>query len=294
MAEQPTPCELVIGGTNQVTRYLLPGLLETSLRPITVVSRQPRPNWCPPTSTITWQSGGIESFAQTPVVAANLFYLAPLPLFDALPERLAAQRVIAISSTSIHTKAESASAAERRVAQALTGGENAVTTRCRSLEIPCTILRPTLIYGCGMDRNLSTVAAWVRRYGFLVVPRACQGLRQPVHAQDVAFAVNQAARRGAAEDKTYVLSGGSTLTYESMLRLVFQALGRRSRLVRLPAGLMKGLIRMARLLPQLNHLDPAMIDRFSEDLVFSHEAAQVDLDFSPRKFSPDAGCFPEQ
>lgn len=290
-AQASTP-DLIIGGVNQITRFLLPHLLETSAVPVTVVSRQARPAWCPSEGPVQWHTGGIGTPGSVPDAVRHLYYLAPLSLYEHLPEGLTAKRVVAVSSTSIQTKATSSSASERKVVAALRAGEQAIMDRCQLQGMSWTILRPTLIYGCGMDRNLSSVANWIRRYGFLILPRERQGLRQPVHAQDVAFAAIEAAGRAAAANGTYVLSGRTTLTYDAMLHSVFEAVGRRPRTVSIPAGVMKSLLRVARLLPGLGHLDPAMIDRFQVDLVFDHDKAQAELDFTPREFAPDAACFP--
>lgn len=292
LARDASARDLIVGGVNQITRFLLPRLLETSEVPVTVVSRQTRPAWCPDEHPVQWNTGGIEVAGGVPLAVRHLYYLAPLSLFERLPADLVARRVVAVSSTSIQTKATSSSASERNVVAALKAGEQAVRDRCQPQGMSWTILRPTLIYGCGMDRNLSTVATWIRRYGFLVLPRERQGLRQPVHAQDVAFAAIEAAGRAAAASSTYVLSGGTKLTYDAMLRSVFQAVGRAPRTVSIPAGVMKGLLRVVRLLPGLRHLDPAMIDRFQADLIFDHDKAQAELDFMPREFAPDAACFP--
>ncbi len=50
------------------------------------------------------------------------------------------------------------------------------------------ILRPTLIYGLGRDKNIAEIARFVRRFGFSPLFGKAKGLRQPLHAQDVAGA----------------------------------------------------------------------------------------------------------
>ena len=54
--------------------------------------------------------------------------------------------------------------------------------------IACTVFRPTLIYGAGTDRSLAPIARFARRWRVLPVPLGANGLRQPVHARDLAAA----------------------------------------------------------------------------------------------------------
>jgi hypothetical protein len=51
-----------------------------------------------------------------------------------------------------------------------------------------TILRPTLIYGAGIDRSITPIVQRALRLRLFPIPLA-GGLRQPVHADDIARAV---------------------------------------------------------------------------------------------------------
>lgn len=86
------------------------------------------------------------------------------------------------------------------------------------------ILRPTLIYGRGRDRNITVIARFIRRFGFFPVLGRATGLRQPVHAEDVALACHRALEAPAATNRAYNISGGETVTYREMVRRVFLAL----------------------------------------------------------------------
>ena len=76
-------------------------------------------------------------------------------------------RLVAFSSTSRFTKPASPVAAEREVARRLAEAEDAVAAFCAGNGVGWTILRPTLIYAEGQDRNVSRLAALIRRLGFL-------------------------------------------------------------------------------------------------------------------------------
>ncbi len=93
------------------------------------------------------------------------------------------------------------------------------------------ILRPTLIYGFGRDKNIAEMARFIRRFGFCPVLGKAAGLRQPIHAEDVAAACLAALQTPCAANRAYNISGGATLTYRDMVARVFSALDRRPRLL---------------------------------------------------------------
>jgi hypothetical protein len=68
------------------------------------------------------------------------------------------------------------------------GAEEDLATKCARLGIAWTIFRPTLIYGCASDKNVTTIANFVRRFGFFPAVGRATGKRQPVHADDLAQA----------------------------------------------------------------------------------------------------------
>ncbi len=221
--------------------------------------------------------------------------LAPL---WALPEhfermqRQGARRVVALSSTSVFTKADSPDREEQAVAARLQAGERQLQAWAEGQGITWVILRPTLIYGRGRDRNVSEVARLIRRWGFFPLLGHAGGLRQPVHAADVARACVAALEAPAAANRAYALSGGETLTYREMVVRIFEALGRVPRCVRVPLGVFRLALKGLRLLPRYRHWTAAMAQRMGEDLVFDHGAAQRDLGFAPRAFHPAAEDLP--
>ncbi|WP_320109658.1 epimerase [Rhodopseudomonas sp. P2A-2r] len=155
-------------------------------------------------------------------------------LADALPYLMSAslKRVVAFTSTSIVTKIESEIPAERELLQRLADGERRLIATCERLGIGWTILRPTLIYAEGRDGNVSRLARLIGRFGVLPLMGSGAGLRQPVHAQDLAIGALRAAASAAAANKIYALPGGETLSYREMAGRVFDALGRPRRIFR--------------------------------------------------------------
>jgi nucleoside-diphosphate-sugar epimerase len=192
--------------------------------------------------------------------------------------------VVAFGSTSRYTKAASPSAAERETARRLAESEERIERGCGEAGIRWTLLRPTLVYGAGRDRNVSDIARFVRRFGFFFVAGAGRGRRQPVHAADLAAAVLAVLDSPATLDRAYDLPGGETLSYCEMVERIADGLGRRARILHLPLPLLRAGLGLARRLPGLGHLTPAMAERMNEDLVFDPAAARADFGYAPRPF----------
>lgn len=207
-----------------------------------------------------------------------------LPDYFALLEASGARRVVVLSSTSRFTKVGSGDTAENVVAAKLIDSEARVQAWAESRGIEWVILRPTLIYGLGRDKNISEIARFIRRFGFFPLLGKANGLRQPIHAEDVAAACVSALQAPGAANRAYNISGGETLAYRDLVARVFAALGRRPRLATVPLGAFRLAVAVLRWLPRYRQWSVAMAERMNRDLVFDHSDATRDLDFSPRPF----------
>ncbi len=213
--------------------------------------------------------------------------LAPiwaLPGYFEMLKQFGARRVVALSSTSVVTKESSLDAAERMLASRLADGELRFAEWSRTNGIEATILRSTLIYGLGRDKNISVIARFIRRFGFFPLLSTAQGLRQPVHAADVAAACVAVLRQPHVRQGAYDLSGGETLTYRDMVARVFAVMHKPARFVRVPAWVFRLTVASLRMLPQFRHCSPEMARRMNINLVFNHSDAARDLSFAPRPF----------
>ena len=277
---------LALGATSLIGRRLV-GLTPPAGSGLVALSRRP-----PPAA-----GGGIDWILADlvdPDLACRLprldavLSLSPIWLLPhALPALLqaGARRVVAFSSTSRLTKARSPLPEERAVAARLADGEAAVVAACEAAGAAWTILRPTLIYAEGEDRNVSRLAGLIARWGVLPLAGRGEGLRQPVHAADLAHAAWAALDAPAAVDRTYELPGGETLSYRAMATRVFEALGRPPRLVSLPAPLWR--LGLALASPWMPGATAAMGARMSENLTFDAAPAAHDFGYAPRPFRPD-------
>ncbi len=198
---------------------------------------------------------------------------------------------MALSSTSRFTKVGSGDTAETVVAARLIEAEDRVVAWAKSRGIEYVILRPTLIYGLGRDKNISEIARFIRRFGFFPVLGRAHGLRLPIHVEDVAAACISALQAPDAANRAYNISGGETLTYREMVARVFVALGRRPRLLTVPLWAFRLAVSVLRCLPRYRQWSAAMAERMNQDLVFDHAEAVRDLGFKPRGFALAAEDF---
>jgi len=215
-----------------------------------------------------------------------------LPDYFALLEASGARRVVVLSSTSRFTKVGSGDMAEQATAAKLIDGETRLQAWAESRGIDWVILRPTLIYGLGRDKNISEIACFIRRFGFFPVLGEAKGLRQPIHAEDVATACVSALQAPGAANRAYNISGGETLSYREMVIRVFDALGRRPCLLTVPLWAFRLAVSMLRCLPRYRQWSTAMAERMNRDLVFDHADAVRDLGFKPKGFALAAEDLP--
>lgn len=195
-----------------------------------------------------------------------------------------AKHVVALSSTSRFTKVDSSDPLEQALARRFASGEEKLALWAQSQDIAWTVLRPTLIYGFGRDKNVTTIARLIRRFGvFPLFGNAC-GLRQPVHARDLAAASIEAFTNPEARGRAFNVSGGEILRYHDMVARIFTALGKPPRFIRIPLWVFRAVIFVMKALPPFRKWSPAMVERMNQDMIFDHEDAERYLNFSPRGF----------
>jgi uncharacterized protein YbjT (DUF2867 family) len=114
-----------------------------------------------------------------------------------------------------------------------------------------------------------------------------QGLRQPVHVNDVAAACVNALTTKRVSNCAYNLSGAEQLTYREMVVRVFHALGKPVRFVKIPAPLFYGAVICVRILPRFRKLSFAMAERMQGNMIFEHIDAMRDFGFNPHPFWVD-------
>lgn len=271
---------LVCGASSQIGHFLLPNLVAAGGM-VLALSRQRQP----PMAGVTWLQGALPQPPPAAQDAVSVCCFAPLDALAAWVDFGAAAhlaRVVATSSMSAESKQASPVAAERELSRQLHAGEDAVARACAARGIAWTILRPTLIYGAARDRSLTPLARRAMRWRVFGLP-AGTGLRQPVHAADIASAVVQALD-GAAAGRVLPIGGGERLPAAEMFARVRASLPVYTLPLRVPAPV----IRLgARLLPPMR----GPLTRLQQDLVADNVELTRLLDVHPRPFTPTPECW---
>ncbi|ATX81427.1 Nucleoside-diphosphate-sugar epimerase [Mariprofundus ferrinatatus] len=212
-------------------------------------------------------------------------FLSLVPRWLESAKKAGVKRVVTFSSTSVFTKQDSSSPYERTIIRSLIEAEEELSRQCEVLGIDWTLLRPTMIYGAGRDKNVSFVQSMIRRFGLFPLVGGGKGKRMPVHADDLAQAAVAAMQSDAAVNRSYNLGGGETLTYREFVERIFTLENRNPRFINIPLVVARLLVHLVRLLPAFRHVTPAMFERMSIDLVFDYSDAARDLDYCPRPFT---------
>jgi nucleoside-diphosphate-sugar epimerase len=199
-------------------------------------------------------------------------------------ESYGVRRIVALSSTSRFTKNDSNDLEDQATAQRLADAENRLQAWAEIRGVEWVILRPTLIYGYGRDKNITEIIKVIRRFGFFPLFGQAKGLRQPIHADDVAGACVAALNANAVANQAYNISGSETLSYRDMVVRIYKALKKPVRLFAVPLFVFRFAVAMLKLFPSYRKWTPAMAERMNRDLVFDHSDATRDFGFKPRAF----------
>jgi nucleoside-diphosphate-sugar epimerase len=272
---------VVFGASNQIGHFLLPRL-QARGENVIAISRRAHPG----EPGISWLKGQLPDAVPAIERPSAIISFGPLLSFAewlATLEPSPSTRVIATSSMSAESKQASEVPAERAISQMLREGEAALAAVCERQGYPWTVFRPTIIYGAGLDKSLSPIARRAMRQRVFPL-LAGRGLRQPVHADDIAQAVMAALDQPQAAGRVLALGGGERLPASEMFARVRSSLP----VATLPVPLPAWLLRMGR------HAVPRLrgpLTRLEANLIADNSDVQRLLGISPRPFRPDATCW---
>jgi GT2 family glycosyltransferase len=219
------------------------------------------------------------------VDASVLIYTSPIWLLPNLLKKLNhanLTRIICFSSTSVFTKSTSENNYESELANKLKNSEAEIIKICVSKNIKYTILRPTLIYGLGIDKNVTSIVKFIKKFKcFLVYPPA-NGLRQPVHANDLAITALKIINNNVCFNQSFNLGGMEQLSYNQMLLRIFALLNMKPRIFKLSflpillnfAGKFLG-----------KGINSSIAKRMNKDLIFDNEIPSNIFNYKPRAFN---------
>jgi len=268
---------IVFGASSQIGYFLLPDLLRRGVE-VCAVSRHAQPAQ----PGIHWVEGALPD--TVPEDAAPWDGIISAGPLAAMGEWLArcevppARALVAVSSMSVISKQASIIESERAMVAGMLAAEQALARECARLGMSWSILRPTLIYGAGLDLNLTPLARRARRWRWFPLPSGT-GLRQPVHAADVAEAARRALVCAEANGKILSIGGGERLPVREMFARTRHSVGVWS----LPVPVWRWMQRLvARALPSAR----GPLSRLNQDLIADNTELTRLLGITPRAFRP--------
>lgn len=274
---------IVLGGSGIVGGHIVSKLVMAGEHPF-AISRSPRAD----KRSVRWIQGDLAhpETLQLPRITTVYCTAHSLLLAKALPSLFSDElrRVVLFTSTSIVTKLNSDIPAEREGLQRLAEGEQQTIDICTRMGIGWTVLRPTMIYDEGRDANISRLARLIQKVGVMPLAGRGAGLRQPVHAEDLAIGALNAASNEAARNRIYALPGPEAISYREMVGRIFDGLGKPRRIIVVPPVLWKAAFALAA--PLLPNANAEMGSRMAKDMVFDPAPAIRDFGWSPRSFRP--------
>lgn len=287
-------CVGVIGASSLVGSQLLSALTQSGWQ-VVAFSRHPPKSV---DTNVEWRQfiSNVSSLSKRESEISNWICVAPiwvLPDYFNFLKAHGVKRVVALSSTSLLTKEDSSDPSEQAVVSRLIDGEARLKNWAEEQGIDWIIVRTTMIYGLGKDKNISEIARLIRRWGFFPMLGKGDGMRQPVHVEDVSKVCQAAITLADIKNRAYNLSGGEALLYKEMVKRIFIALNKKAHFVHIPRWGFRLTLFGLRFLPRFRHWSVSMVDRMSRDMVFDHCEAKEAFGVSPRPFSLDVKDLPE-
>ncbi len=280
---------VLTGASSQIGVFAIPRLVGAGFQ-VLALSRNGKPGSWPDHPNVNWyKPGELHEHCED-----SNFLLSAGPMdvaLQILKNHRCIKTAVVFSSSSVHIKTDSNNRAEKDQIRDMLAIQSQLRLLADERNIRLLILKPTLIYGCGLDTNISQLAGWIRRFGFMPVNGNAEGLRQPVHAEDLATVAVAALNSQAELPAELFLAGGETLSYREMVGRIFAALGKPERVVRLPQWLFVLMARLIGILRPRMKINTEMVKRQKLDLVFDDGPAKNLLDYKPRPFAPAESDF---
>jgi nucleoside-diphosphate-sugar epimerase len=152
--------------------------------------------------------------------------------------------------------------------------------------LPCTIIRPTLVYGEKGGQEFDMYLAYLRK--FPIVPFIGNGasLKRPVFVEDITAGLLALCDNKASYGKTYNFSGGEALSIKDFSRLCLACMGMETKwLVHMPVWLCMVIARLMRLVMKDPPLKWQVIAGITQDANLDPLEAMADLGYAPKKVS---------
>ncbi len=237
---------------------------------------------------LAWDLEQALSSEQKKMIAAchTLVHCAPIWLLSQHLEALSRtniRRLIVFSSTSVISKEESIDPVDQTLVAQLSNAERDLLESHEDESFAVTIFRPSMVYGYGLDENVSHIAKRLVKMPLVPLAGDARGLRQPVHADDLVTAVLAVLDAETTYGQTYELAGAERLSYREMVLRIKKAIGSRALILGLPVKIYRLLLKIAARVTGFDYTS-AMADRMNQDLVYDYSEAERAFGYSPQAF----------
>lgn len=193
------------------------------------------------------------------------------------------KKAVVISSSSIVNKKHSKWPSDNDLVARLERAESEVQGVFFKHERELIILRPTMVFGYGKDQNISLILRHLKRFPVMPLFGKATGLRQPIHADDLAKAICLILEANIGS-QTFELGGASQLAYKDMVAAVARASRIPYLALPIPRALMIVALNLVKLIPRYRFLELAMFERMNEDLVVDNQRLEQMTGYQPRRF----------
>ncbi|MGF1472194.1 MAG: NAD-dependent epimerase/dehydratase family protein [Rubrobacteraceae bacterium] len=188
-------------------------------------------------------------------------------------QRVGVKRLLVVSSTSVYSAYEHCSGWRRKV-------ESLV----RESGLEWTIVRPSMIYGSELDKNMHKLLRFLDRSPIYPMFGPGTNLWQPVYYEDLADGILETLKNDQAVYQSYDLPGAEPLTYREIVQVSAGALGREPYVIRLPIEPVRHVLQLAERVRLPLPIESEQVMRLREDKAYPYEKARQDLGYAPRSF----------
>ena len=187
--------------------------------------------------------------------------------------RAGIERPVTISSTSARSSSAFRSAPKLEMEALLPGSG-----------LSWTVVRPSMIYGTELDRNMHKLLRFLDRSPVFPVFGTGENLWQPVYHEDLAQGLYAALVMPGTGGRIYDLPGKRPLSYKDLVREAARALGKKTRMVHVPAEPVRRGLALAEKLKVPLPIGSEQVLRLREDKAYPYDKARQELGYDPRPF----------
>lgn len=232
--------------------------------------------------------------AHSNILIAGVVTLCPiweLPAYSDLFHLLRSEsnKFIGLSSTSITTKDSSEGKSRSEVARRLQEGERWIESTLHHKGVPAVILRPTLVFGGRWNRNINAVKKVLARSPFRPRLSFAVGLRNPIHADDIAEWITGVLKLSGKSDAKLSMveyPGGEPISFDTLLSRCADSVNCPVRALRVSHLALRWIIFGLRRLPTFGEIPKDFVDRLAQDFTFTDTSARVAAPVEKRRFRP--------